>query len=121
MSRFRIELKDIRFRAHIGVSEQERLVGNEFVVNVAYSVPAENFVSESLQTTVSYADIFEIVKRRMMSEWLLLESAAQAISTDIQKAFPQIDALSVSLTKTSVPLTGMDGTATVRYDFLKNV
>ena len=116
MGDFKIELKGLRFIARIGVGEQERLVGNEFIVDVSYSFPANHFVKEKLESTISYADIYDIISNKMKEKWLLLESVAKAISDDIHLKFPIINSLSVSVTKTSVPVDGMDGTATVTLE-----
>lgn len=116
MNNFRIELKGLRFFARIGVSEQERKVGNEFAVDVAYSFPSVAFRSEDLSTTISYADIYGIVKHEMDREWLLLESVASSISGIIHERFHQITQLSVSVTKMSVPLDGIDGVAEVTLE-----
>ncbi|MDE7401978.1 MAG: dihydroneopterin aldolase, partial [Muribaculaceae bacterium] len=62
MKTFRIYLKNLRFFSKIGVFQYERTIGNEFQVNVAVEISAENFVSESLDTTISYADLYDIVK-----------------------------------------------------------
>ena len=113
MNNFRIELKDLRFVARIGVSEQERKVENEFAVDVAYSFPSSGFTSEDLSTTISYADIYDIARREMSKEWLLLESVASSISDIIHVRFPTIGELEVSVTKMSVPLDSIDGVAKV--------
>ncbi len=113
MGSFKIELKGLRFMSRIGVSEQERKVGNEFVVDVAYSFPTCGFIRENLGSTISYADIYSIVRDEMRREWLLLESVAVSISDRIQSKFPQISNIEVSVTKTSVPLDGMSGAASV--------
>lgn len=113
MDYFRIELKDLRFVARIGVSEQERYVGNEFAADVTYSFPSSGFTSEDLSSSISYADIYDIVRHEMNREWLLLESVTASISDIIHERFPQICDLSVSVTKMSVPLDGIDGMAKV--------
>ena len=116
MGNFKIELKGLRFISRIGVSEQERKVGNEFVVDIAYSFPTSGFSCEDLTSTISYADIYYIVRDEMRREWLLLESVASSISEKIKSGFPQIEKISVSVTKTSVPLDGISGTATVTLE-----
>lgn len=116
MDSFRIELKGLRFSARIGVSAQERKVGNEFIVDVSYSFPASCFSRETLASTISYANIYDIVHAEMRREWLLLESVALSISEQIKARFSQITKISVSVTKTSVPLDGMSGSASVTLE-----
>ena len=45
--------------------EQERLIGNEFIVDVEVDNDASHFEDENLDTTISYADIYEEIKAVM--------------------------------------------------------
>lgn len=113
MECFVIRLNDLKFYSRIGVMDQERVVGNEFVVDVEIKYPAEQFQSEDLSTTVSYADVYDMVARRMKQTWLLLESVAKAVSDDLHQRYPRIQDLAVTIKKTSVPVRNMDGTASI--------
>lgn len=113
MECFVIRLNDLKFYSRIGVMDQERAVGNEFVVDVEIRYPAERFRSEALSTTVSYADVYEMVARRMGQSWQLLESVAKAVSDDLHERYPWIHNLAVTIKKISVPVRNMDGTASI--------
>lgn len=76
MGRFVIRLNGLRFYSRIGVFDQERSVGNEFRVDLTAVADASGFRSENLDTTVSYADIYDVVAEAMRREWLLLESVS---------------------------------------------
>lgn len=116
MGTFLIRLADMRFYSRIGVYEQERRVGNEFVVNVSVRLDASSFQPECLDTTVSYADVYELVRARMGEEWLLLESVVVAVADDIRKAYPAALGVKVRIDKTVPPITGIQGTCGVEYD-----
>ncbi len=113
MECFVIRLNDLKFYSRIGVMDQERTVGNEFVVDVEIRYPAEQFRTEELSTTVSYADVYDMVARRMTQSWSLLESVAKAVSDDLHARYPRIQNLAVTIKKTSVPVRNMDGTASI--------
>ena len=112
---FTIRLKDLLFTASIGVFDQERSVGNQFNVNVEIKTGASEFVTEDLSTSISYADVYDLVSEVMAKEWLLLESAAQNIAEAIDNKYPGIIAARVRIEQLAVPLIGMQGTAEVEY------
>lgn len=115
MDKFTIKLKKLRFYSRIGVFEQERRVGNEFVVSVNVDIDASRFETEILESTVSYADIYEIVRRRMESEWLLVESVAKAIADDIRQTCDRVRGIVVGIDKLAPPLSGIVGECGVEY------
>lgn len=115
MDTFIIRLESLGFFARIGVSEQERLVGNRFRVDVSLQIPREGFAPEDIGTTVSYADVYEIIRQIMSEEALLLESVADRIAASIRLKWPEIGLLSVKISKLSPPITGIDGNCSVEY------
>lgn len=115
--RFVIRLHDLRFFSRIGVFEQERLVGNEFLVNVEVEFFASAFIEENLATSISYADIYEEVKEMMAREWLLLETVAVRIQQALSARWPEIESGSISIQKLSPPIPGIQGTCGVEYKF----
>lgn len=117
MGRIVISLDHVRMFGRIGVMEQERVVGNDFTVNVAVELDSAGFSSERLDSSVSYADIFEEVRQVMSREWQLLESVAMEIGARLQARWPQIEYGRVSITKERPPISSFDGSATVSYEF----
>lgn len=112
---FNIRLEDLRFYSHIGVAEQERLVGNEFRVDMHLKLTADGFRAEELTSTVSYADAYAMVEKVMRQTHLLLESVAMEIADSIGIRWPQVERVSVKITKLSVPIDNMSGSASVEY------
>lgn len=110
---FEIELRDVRFHSRIGVFEQERIVSNEFLLNLSVSYPDKDFVNEDIDTSISYADLYVIVSEVMKREWLLLESACRAIAIAIRQSYAGVDKVRVSIEKLSVPIPSFQGTARV--------
>lgn len=112
---FTIRLEDLRFNARIGVMEQERIVGNEFRVDIALDISSDDFIDEDLSSTISYADIFEYISQCMNEESLLLETVAKRIGEGILKRWERIFNIRVKISKLSVPVTHITGTASVEY------
>ena len=115
METFIIRLEDIRFFSSIGVAEQERTVGNEFSADIAVEYDASMFDSENLSSTISYADLYEILKDLMSDSWLLLESVAYECADRIITRWPTVQKIAIKITKLSAPITGIQGKCSVEY------
>lgn len=112
---FVIRLEGLRFFSHIGVFEQERRVGNEFHVDLRLETDASSFREECLETTISYADVYEIVSAEMSRESLLLESVAKKIADAVIKRWCQVGRVEVKITKLAPPIAGIQGSCSVEY------
>ena len=98
-------LKNIRFHAFHGVLPQERATGGEFIVSIRAKYPLEKAIeSDDVGDTLNYAEIFEIINKEMQTPSCLLEHAAGRIGKSIMDAFPLIEALDVTLSKTNPPM-----------------
>lgn len=116
---FRINLNDLRFYSRIGVSDQERKVGNEYAVNVSVAYDASLFQEEDLDSSISYADIYEVIKEEMRIERLLLESTALHISKRISERWEKVEEISVKIDKSAPPVTGITGNCGIEYFWKK--
>lgn len=102
-----IELEAMKFYAWHGVSPQETRVGNTFVVNLILTAPLENAIaSDDLDDTVNYAEVYAIVKEEMAIPSKLLEHAAGRILNALKRAFPQLLAIRLKLSKLNPPFGG---------------
>jgi len=115
-----IELKNMIFHAHHGVSEQEKKVGNTFTVSLKLYlnlIPAGK--SDRLEDTINYAEVFEIVKKEMAIPSNLLEHVASRIIRAILQTFPQIVKIQIRLAKMRPPVNGeMEEAAVILLDRL---
>lgn len=101
----RIFLKNVRFHAYHGVLEQEQTVGNDYLVNliVNYDFTCAMKMDE-LNGTVSYAELFELVKEEMAIPSKLLEHVAGRIGERIFSEYPAIREVHLSITKVNPPM-----------------
>ena len=100
-----IRLHDMRFYAYHGVMEQERRVGGEYLVSLQVEADLSRAVnSDSVADTVNYAQLYEVVKREMAEPSQLLEHVAGRIGQRVLDRFPQVTALTVSVTKCNPPM-----------------
>lgn len=89
-------------------------MGNTFVVNASLSFqPVEKITT--LDQSVNYASVFEIIKKRMEVPTGLLETLAQDIIQDIHSFDNRIKSISVSIEKKNLPIPNMEGSVSVNY------
>ena len=112
-----IELNAMKFYAYHGISVQETKVGNYFIVYISYVCPSEKAcISDDLNDTISYADIYQVVKTEMERPSKLLEHITERISTALKKAFPQLIYLKICVSKMNPPLGGEVRSASVTIE-----
>lgn len=100
-----IFLDNMRFFAYHGVGEQERLVGNEFTVNLRLKVDIQRAAeTDDAADTVSYADVYEAVKSEMSLPSKLLEHISGRIIHRLFRDFPQIEEIELKLSKRNPPM-----------------
>ncbi len=101
----RIFLKNVRFHAYHGVLEQEQTVGNDYLVNLIVNYDFTcGMKMDELNGTVSYAELFELVKEEMAIPSKLLEHVAGRIGERIFSEYPAIREVHLSITKVNPPM-----------------
>ncbi|MGM9703165.1 MAG: dihydroneopterin aldolase [Prevotella sp.] len=100
-----IFINDIRFHAHHGVMPQERVVGADFTVSVRlgydFSLAAS---TDDVADTISYADVYELLRDEMAIASKLLEHVAGRMVDSLRSRFPAIHSIDLSLTKLNPPM-----------------
>jgi dihydroneopterin aldolase len=110
-----ISLNNVRFRAYHGLYPEERQKGNDFVVNMQVSyVPGAGTIF-SLDDTIDYAALFEIINSQMQKPVDLLETLVQQMAQSVHQQFPQVKEINVSVEKLNPPIDKFSGSAAVVY------
>jgi dihydroneopterin aldolase len=113
-----IELEQVRFHALHGVMPQERIVGNAFEVNLRVKTNFEAALSDDcLDNTISYADLYEVVKAEMMQPSALIEHVAGRILRALTERWPAVEAVWLKVSKLNPPIPGEIGRASVVVDW----
>ena len=104
---YTIELKEIHLYAFHGVMQQERETGAWFTIEIALGINGFGCLeSDSIDGTVSYADVYGIIEEEMKKPSQLLENVCHRISEAIYKKFRQVDSINITLTKDTPPMGG---------------
>ena len=102
-----IELEGLHFYAYHGYYELERIIGNEFVVNV--TIETDNTLAgntDQLEDALNYQQVYDIVKYEMEIKSNLLEHVAKRIIDSLWKSFPGSESIMVKVTKLNPPMGG---------------
>ena len=111
-----IFLDRIRFFAHHGVGRQETLVGNEFVVSLRLKVDIGHAMqTDDVTDTVSYAEVYEAVKKEMEIPSKLLEHVGGRIVKRLFGDFPPIEDIELKLSKRNPPMGADIEAAAILY------
>jgi dihydroneopterin aldolase len=110
-----ISLNNVRFRAYHGMQEEERKKGNDFVVNMQASFQPTAGIIASLDDTIDYATLFDIINTTMQKPVDLLETLVQNIAHAVYQKFPQLKRVTVSIEKLNPPIDKFSGSAAVMY------
>lgn len=101
----RVFVKNIRLHAFHGVMPQERITGNDYLVSVSADCPlAAAAESDSVDDTLNYAHIYNIVKEEMVLQSNLVEHVAGRIGRRVLAEFPLADNVRVEVVKLNPPM-----------------
>lgn len=102
-----IEIEQMEFYAFHGCYKQEQIVGNRFLVDLVFETDIEKASkSDKIDHTISYLDVYQVVKEQMAIHSDILEHVGDRILTAIKNNFPSIVKATVKVTKCNPPLGG---------------
>ena len=115
-------LRDLRLFAHHGVLPQERTVGAYFILNLCIQTDFSRAMeTDELEGTISYADVFEVVKAEMAVPSRLLEHVAGRICRTILRQFPAAATVHLELLKENPPMGAECGGAGVCLEMKRDI
>lgn len=116
-----IVLNDVRIHARHGVMPQETAVGGDFIVNlrVGYDF-RQAMMTDNVTDTLSYADIYDMVKREMDKPSRLLEHVAGRIAKCLFDTWPDVSSLDMTITKLNPPMGAECGGAGVEIHLIND-
>lgn len=103
-----VHLKELKFHAHHGLYAGEETVGGPFEVNLSVWYNPGGPVT-SIDQTINYVILFNIVKQHMQERTGLLEMVAENICQAIKERFPVILEIKIDIYKCSPPIENFQG------------
>jgi dihydroneopterin aldolase len=101
-----IEINNLCIRAHHGVSPQENITGNTFEVTAHLRYPIEDaLINDTIESTLNYAEVVEVIKIEMAKPSQLLEHVAGRIRSSLVARFPKIQGGMIRIAKITPPIS----------------
>ncbi len=102
-----IHLRGMEFYAYHGVLEEEKVLGQRFVVDVDLYPLKQVKRTDNLADTINYADIYQVVKECVEKEcFQLLESLADRIVSRLYEEF-ECSKVRAEVHKPQAPVPGL--------------
>lgn len=110
-----VRLHDLTFTAYHGIHEEEKILGNVYIVNASFEFHEGETVIAHINDTINYEKIYYIIKERMTIPTPLLETVVMETGYKIHNAFPDLKTIAISVKKMHPPIEGMQGSAEVSW------
>ena len=111
-----VELKQVRLFAYHGLFPEERKTGNEFEISLFVSYEEGDKIIQSIQHSINYADLFELLKQEFNTPVDLLETLVIQTAACIKKEYPIVKKIKMTVDKLHPPISGFKGTVGVSYE-----
>ena len=109
-----IALEGIRIHAFHGFYEEERVLGNDYVLDIYLAADTTQAATEDdLFSTINYELVYHICTSEMKKPKKLIETVAKCIIDRLNEQFEQVHGIKVRLKKLNPPLGGLVDSATV--------
>ncbi|GLK55132.1 dihydroneopterin aldolase [Methylopila capsulata] len=107
----RIFLRGVQLHARHGVFEEERRLGQRFIVDVDYWVDMTDYArTDDFRGAVSYNDVYLTLMEIAGGEPVnLIETLAERIAAALLTRFAPIEVVRVQVHKPSAPIAGVFG------------
>ncbi len=101
----KVILNDVRIYAFHGVLQQENKIGAYFTIYAELDTDfSKAMETDELEGTVSYADVFEIIKKEMSIPSKLIEHVGGRIMRSIFDNFPSVTKVKLRIIKENPPM-----------------
>ena len=104
-----IHLHQIQIHAYHGLYEEEKVLGNDFVIDLTVRYHPASLPIRQLEQTIDYVALHELVKKHMQHATPLLETVISTIAMDILAQFSLCEQVDISIRKQHPPIAQMTG------------
>jgi 7,8-dihydroneopterin aldolase/epimerase/oxygenase len=111
---YTIELQDLKFYCYHGVFPEEKLLGNNFIVNACIEFDFDEKITE-LDQTLNYQTLYEAITKRMQQPTPLLETIAYDLLYIIKDIHQNIYSVAITIAKLQPPISCFEGQVKVSF------
>jgi 7,8-dihydroneopterin aldolase/epimerase/oxygenase len=103
-----VSLEGVEFFAYHGYYDEEQKIGNKYSIDIAITADLSRAAQEDkLKLTINYEVVYKIIADVMKEKHRLLEHIAYKIIEGVKVQFPDIEAVTVSVSKFNPPIGGV--------------
>lgn len=110
-----VQLHQLLFHAYHGVHDEEKVLGNEYMVDCSVVFYESAEVITHINETINYAHIYGIIKKRMSIPTQLLETIAMEIGNEITREYKELKVIDISIRKLHPPIEGIRGSVGISW------
>ncbi|MGL5329601.1 MAG: dihydroneopterin aldolase [Peptostreptococcaceae bacterium] len=105
----RILMKNLGFYGYHGLLKEEAILGQKFFLDIELDVNTkEAGLTDDMTKSVSYADVYEVVKEIVQNKrFNLLEALAENIAKEVLEQFDLVKGIMVRVKKPEAPVNGI--------------
>jgi dihydroneopterin aldolase len=108
-----IQLHQLQFFAYHGLYEAEKINGNHFELDVDINLNANGGIT-TIDQTLNYVAVYEIINARMKLSTPLLETLAEDLINLIRQQDVRIKSISLTIKKLAAPIPDFKGIVAVK-------
>lgn len=110
-----LRLVAVHFFSYHGIYPIEKTTGNDFYVNMEVTFDEQGKDITSIEQTISYEELFHILKAHMDIPTPLLETIAIEVGKEIHSKYPVVKSITIDITKQKPPIEGLNGAVGVSW------
>lgn len=115
-----IRIEQMEFYSFHGCFEEERIVGNRFIVDLLMETEmSQACKTDRISDALNYQVAYDLVKAEMKTKSYLLEHIAGRILDALFNNFPELEKASVKVSKMNPPMGGKIGSVSVEISRTK--
>lgn len=105
----KILLSNLGFYGYHGVLKEESVLGQKFFIDIELYVDTKDAgLSDDMNKSVSYADVYEVAKYISENKrYNLIEALAENIAKDVLEKFELVKEIMVRIKKPEAPVNGI--------------
>jgi len=111
----RVFLGDLHFNVPRGIFTEEHVIGTELRVDIEVFFDEIKRI-ENEQQTISYVELYDVVKRHITEDGGLLETVAMDICADVKSVYPEISEFNITIRKMQPPILNFQGHAGITFN-----
>lgn len=109
-----IQLHNLIFHAYHGLYEEEKIIGNDFEINMEVSFDELKKITD-INETIDYVSIHGIIKKIMDNSTPLMETVVQEMVEQIKLFDARVVSVMVNIKKLNPAIANFNGTVGIAY------